>query len=84
MKIAIFGDLSHVRSFGAQLTSECLRADALHYFKSGNEIKFFPMPSVGIGKGITGPETLTTQEGVRKTIRNIRANNAHTTSKKHI
>ena len=47
MKIAVFGDLEHVRSFGAQLTSACLKSDLFHCAPYDADIKFFPMPNIG-------------------------------------
>lgn len=53
MKIAVFGDLSHVRNFGAQLTSECLKSDLVKSAPLDAEIRYFPMPTISSGESIS-------------------------------
>ena len=47
MRTLIFGDLGHVRSFGANLTSFCLHEDLKKTSPSEEEIIVFPMPHIG-------------------------------------
>ena len=47
MKTLIFGDLSHVRSFGANLTSFCLLDDFLKTLGTDEIISVYSMPHIG-------------------------------------
>lgn len=77
MKIAVFGDLEHVRSFGAQLTSACLKSDLFHCAPYNADIKFFPMPN--IGKNSNWKKDLANSllsDSIKKKLRDIRAEKA--------
>lgn len=82
MKLAIFGDLEHVRSFGAQLTSQCLKSDILHTYPYSTTVRFCSMPNIGKNSSIysqVAQKVLTPD--ARKLIRNMKAKRSVSSNK---